>query len=167
MTCLQASQLSPASSLKLLVIVVLLWSNWEILTPLVAKGIPNPFAPLLFISHRVPASSPEDPRYQKGYLDLVFIAFYVVFWSFIRQSITLWFLRPLAKWFGIRRELKLDRFGEQGYAVAYFAFTGLWGWVSTFRRGVQVTDLTNYCVPTEDNVSASHLVVSNRVFLDR
>ncbi|KAI0773441.1 longevity assurance proteins LAG1 LAC1 [Irpex lacteus] len=118
----------PTSSLKLLVIVVLLWSNWEILTPLVAKDIPNPFAPLLFISHKVPTSSPEDPRYQKGYLDLVFIAFYVVFWSFIRQSITLWFLRPLAKWFGIRRELKLDRFGEQGYAVAYFAFTGLWGW---------------------------------------
>ncbi|KAI0092015.1 longevity assurance proteins LAG1 LAC1 [Irpex rosettiformis] len=117
----------PTSSLKLLIIAVLLWSNWEILTPFIAKGLYNPFEPLLFISHRVPTSSIDDPRYQKGCLDLVFVAFYVVFWSFVRQSITLWLLKPLARRFGIRKELKLDRFGEQGYAVVYFAFTGLWG----------------------------------------
>lgn len=32
--------------------------------------------------------------------------------------------------FGIRKEAKLDRFGEQAYAVVYFGFTSLWGIVS-------------------------------------
>ncbi|KAI0773442.1 TLC domain-containing protein [Irpex lacteus] len=113
----------PTTSLKLLAIVVLLWATWEVLTP----GLTNPFAPLLFVSHRVPTFSPEDPRYQKGYLDLVFVSFYIVVWSFVRQAITLWGFKPLARWYGIRKEGKLDRFGEQGYAVVYFAFTGLWG----------------------------------------
>jgi very-long-chain ceramide synthase len=120
-----------ASSLKLLALVVLLWANWEFITPYVAKGLENPFSSLLFISHRVPESSPEDPRYQKGYLDLVFIAFYVLVWSFVRQAITLWLCLPLARWYGIKKEAKLDRFGEQGYAVIYFAFTGFWGLVRT------------------------------------
>ncbi|KAI0638159.1 TLC domain-containing protein [Trametes polyzona] len=115
------------SSLKILLLVFILWANWELLAPYVAKDVANPFAPLLFISHRIPGTPDDDPRYQKGYLDLVFIAYYVVFWSFVRQSITLYICRPLAKWFGIRRETKLDRFGEQGYAVLYFCFTATWG----------------------------------------
>ncbi|KAI0832388.1 TLC domain-containing protein [Trametes gibbosa] len=117
----------PSSSLKVLLFVFILWANWELVAPHVAPGLSNPFAPLLFISHRIPGTSDDDPRYQKGWLDLAFLAYYIVFWSFIRQTITLYFFRPLAKWFGIRRETKLDRFGEQGYAVLYFAFTGAWG----------------------------------------
>ncbi|KAH9853501.1 TLC domain-containing protein [Lenzites betulinus] len=123
----------PSSSLKLLLFVFVLWVNWELLAPLVAANAPNPFAPLLFISHRIPNTPEEDPRYQKGWYDLAFVAYYIVFWSFVRQSITLYFCRPIAKWFGIRRETKLDRFGEQGYAVLYFAFTAVWGMVSAIR----------------------------------
>ncbi|KAI0677592.1 TLC domain-containing protein [Trametes maxima] len=115
------------SSLKILLIVFVLWVNWELLAPYVPTAISNPFTPLIFLSHRIPDSSEDDPRYQKGYLDLAFIAYYIVFWSFIRQSITLYVCRPVAKWFGIRRETKLERFGEQGYAVIYFAFTSVWG----------------------------------------
>lgn len=122
---------SEASSLKLLLTVVLLWANWEMLSPYVARGIPNPFEPLLFISHRVPTSSAEDPRYQKGYLDLAFMAYYIIFWSFVRQSVTLYICRPVARWFGIRKEAKLDRFGEQAYAMLYFGFMGALGLVST------------------------------------
>lgn len=113
--------------------MVVLWANWELLAPYIAKDVPNPFAPLLFISHRIPDSPPDDPLYQKGYLDLVFVAYYFVFWSFIRQTLTVYIFRPAAKWFGIRREAKLDRFGEQGYAVLYFLFTGIWGVVSPMR----------------------------------
>ncbi|TFY50933.1 hypothetical protein EVJ58_g10825 [Rhodofomes roseus] len=79
----------PWSSFKLLLIVVVLYCNWEVVTPYVAPGTPNPFAPLLFISHYIPTSSPDDPRYAKGYLDLVFIAYYIVFWSWVRQVVTL------------------------------------------------------------------------------
>ena len=106
---------------------MLLWANWEIVTPFVAPGVPNPFTPMIFISHRVQDSPADDPRYRKGYMDLVFIAYYIIFWSFIRQSITMYLCRPIARYFGIKKEGKLDRFGEQGYAVIYFAFTGFWG----------------------------------------
>lgn len=84
----------------------------------------------MFISHRVPSSSDDDPRYQKGYLDLVFIAYYIVFYSFVRQTITQTLCRPIARYFGIKKQTKLDRFGEQGYALVYFSLVGAWGLVS-------------------------------------
>ncbi len=115
------------SSLKILLLVVVLWANWEILAPYVSKDLPNPFTPLLFISHYIPSSSPDDPRYQKGYLDLVFVAYHIVLWSFVRQSITIYICRPIARYFGIKKAAKLDRFGEQAYAVIYFAVMGAWG----------------------------------------
>ncbi|KAI0719583.1 longevity assurance proteins LAG1/LAC1 [Cerioporus squamosus] len=123
----------PASSLKVLLFVFVLWANWEVLAPYIAKDLPNPFAPLIFISYRIPTSSPDDPRYRKGYLDLAFIAYHIVFWSFVRQSITLYVCRPIARYFGIKKAAKLDRFGEQGYAVIYFAIMGAWG-VRTMSR---------------------------------
>ncbi|PIL37122.1 hypothetical protein GSI_00814 [Ganoderma sinense ZZ0214-1] len=117
----------PTSALKILLFFFVLWANWELLSPHVAKGVPNPFTPFLFISHRIPSSSDDDPRYQKGYLDFAFLAYYIVFWSFVRQAITIYLCRPIARWFGLKKEAKLDRFGEQGYAVIYFAFTASWG----------------------------------------
>ncbi|KAH7921816.1 longevity assurance proteins LAG1/LAC1 [Leucogyrophana mollusca] len=117
----------PASSFKLLVIPIILYINWHILAPYIAPQIPNPFAPFLFISHHVPTSSPEDPRYAKGYLDLVFVAYHIIFYSFVRQFITITLCRPIAKYFGLRKQTKLDRFGEQGYALVYFAVMGAWG----------------------------------------
>lgn len=116
-----------ASSAKILLTFVVLWANWEILAPYVAKDAPNPFAPLLFISYRIPTSPDDNPRYHKGYLDLVFIAYYIVFWSFVRQVVTINLCRPIARWFGLKKEVKLDRFGEQGYAVLYWGGMGLWG----------------------------------------
>ena len=41
-----------ASSLKILLFFFVLWANWELLSPYVAKDVPNPFTPLLFISPR-------------------------------------------------------------------------------------------------------------------
>ncbi|KAH9951612.1 longevity assurance proteins LAG1 LAC1 [Amylocystis lapponica] len=117
----------PTSSLKILLIPVVLWANWELLAPYVAPGLRNPFSPLLFISYYVSSSSPGDPRYAKGWLDLAFIAYYVIVFSFIRQVVTLHICRPVAQYFGIRKEAKLARFGEQGYALVYFAFMGAWG----------------------------------------
>lgn len=129
-----SSSPSSASALKLLLIPMFLYINWELLAPYVAKDTSssNPFAPLLFLSHRVPTSSPDDPRYAKGYLDLLFIAYYIVFFSFVRQTITISLCRPLARYFGIRKQAKLDRYGEQGYALVYFAILGAWGIVSSF-----------------------------------
>ena len=99
----------------------------------VATDAPNPFAPLLFISHHIPTSSSEDPRYRKGYLDLVFIAFHIVFWSFVRQTILIYLFKPLARPFRVQ-EAKLVRFGEQGYAMLYFAVMAAWGVVRTLME---------------------------------
>ena len=118
-----------ASSFKIIASVVALYTNWEIITPLVAPGSPNPFAPLIFISHYIESSPPDDPRYAKGYLDLVFVASYLVFFSFVRQLFILHVFQALARWYGIKKS-KFDRFGEQGYSILYWGTMAVWGYVS-------------------------------------
>lgn len=132
--CLDISQaVSPVSSLKILLFPIALYFNWELVSHFMPEinsyFSSNPFAQFFLLSHRVPSSSADDPRYQKGWSDLVFIAYYVVFWSLIRQAINTKVLLPLARYFGIRKEQKLDRFGEQGYALVYFGVMGAWGYV--------------------------------------
>jgi acyl-CoA-dependent ceramide synthase len=105
---------------------------------------PNPFRSFVKISYSMPVT-PEDlahapaaearplakivdeARYGKGPLDLCFLAFYVVVFSFIRQSSTEYFWRPLGRRLGIKGEKKLLRFMEQGYALEYFSVSGLLG----------------------------------------
>jgi hypothetical protein len=57
--------LSPyiASSLKMLVIPLILWANWQILSP----KVPNPFAKVIFISGQLPDTTTSRPEYQKTY----------------------------------------------------------------------------------------------------
>jgi very-long-chain ceramide synthase len=117
----------PVSSLKVLLVPLILYANWELVSSLIPLYISNPFAHVFLLSHRVPSSSEEDPRYQKGWFDLLFIAYYVVFWSLIRQSLTIYVFKPFARSSGIKKEHKLDRFGEQAYAVVYFGIMGAWG----------------------------------------
>jgi acyl-CoA-dependent ceramide synthase len=49
-------------------IVLVLWGNWELLAPYAAPSLPNPFAPLIFLSYYLPDSSPDAPGYAKGSL---------------------------------------------------------------------------------------------------
>ncbi|KIO32764.1 hypothetical protein M407DRAFT_241245 [Tulasnella calospora MUT 4182] len=65
--------------------------------------------------------------YQKGYGDLAFLAYYVIVFCFIRQGLTLYVLRPLGWKLGVKKEAKLDRFAEQGYAMIYFSTSGALG----------------------------------------
>jgi len=121
--------INPASSLKLLAIPVLLYVNWAALAPFVAPDQPNPFAPFLFISYPLPDSSPDDPRYAKGRMDFLFIAYHIIFFSFLRQTITVTLGRPIAKYFGVKKNAKIERFGEQLYAMVYFFCFGVCGTV--------------------------------------
>jgi very-long-chain ceramide synthase len=111
----------PVSSLRILLPPLFFTAVWPRIEP-------NPFSSLFLLSHRVPTSSAEDIRYQKGWFDLLFIAYYVVFWSFIRQSLTIYVFKPFARYAGIRKERKRDRFAEQAYAVVYFGVMGAWGY---------------------------------------
>ncbi|KAI0304098.1 TLC domain-containing protein [Russula brevipes] len=119
-----------SSSFRILLLPVFLHINWIFFTPLILSNPPpSPFAPLLFVSYPTPSPTNDstDPRYRKGWLDLLFIAYYVVFFSFVRQSVLLRICYPIARHFGIRKEAKLARFGEQGYAIIYFSIFGAWG----------------------------------------
>lgn len=51
-----------ASSFKMILIVLVLWTNWHFLAP----NVYNPFEPLIFISYYLPDSTPEEPRFAKG-----------------------------------------------------------------------------------------------------
>ncbi|KAH9062696.1 longevity assurance proteins LAG1/LAC1 [Lactarius vividus] len=120
----------PSASLRMLLLPVFLHINWTIFTPLVfTHPPPSPFAPLLFVSYPTPSPTNDitDPRYRKGWLDLVFLAYNVVFFSFVRQFVLFRICYPIARYFGIRKKAKLARFGEQGYAILYFSFFGAWG----------------------------------------
>ncbi|RDB22598.1 Sphingosine N-acyltransferase lac1 [Hypsizygus marmoreus] len=118
----------PKSAFKLLLVPLVLYVNWELLSPYLAPDAQNPFGAFFLISGRIPTSTPDDPRYAKTYQDLVFLAYNIIFFSLFRQLITVTLCRPIAKYFGIKREAKIDRFGEQGYALVYFMLSGAWGY---------------------------------------
>ena len=68
------------------------------------------------------------------------MAYYVVVFSFIRQFIILHLFHPLARKLGMKSEGKLNRFGEQGYALLYFSVMGVWGVVSYFQKLVAMNE---------------------------
>ncbi|KAG5639274.1 hypothetical protein H0H81_004935 [Sphagnurus paluster] len=104
-----------ASAFKLLLVPLILYTNWAILSPYLAPGLENPFRCFFFLSGYLLDSKPDDPRYAKSYLDLVFLVYNIVFFSMVRQLIAVKTCRPIAKYFGLKRETKIDRFGEQDY----------------------------------------------------
>ncbi|KAG6830235.1 hypothetical protein H0H87_008792 [Tephrocybe sp. NHM501043] len=105
-----AVQLKPA--IQLLLIPLFLYVIWPYLT-----HKPNPFAAFFFLSGRIPSSLEHDPRYAKSYYDLVFLVYNIVFFSLVRQLIAVRGGGRLVRYFGLRRAAKIDRFGEQAYAM--------------------------------------------------
>ncbi|TRM67750.1 TLC domain-containing protein [Schizophyllum amplum] len=87
----------------------------------------NPFAPFLIVQHGVSGTPDDDPRYQKGVLDFLLIAYYIVFWSLCRILIAGRAFPRLGRYCGLKNAAKLERVGEQGYAMCYFIVTGIWG----------------------------------------
>ncbi|KAG8891013.1 hypothetical protein FRB98_000022 [Tulasnella sp. 332] len=113
----------PSSAFTLLCIPIVLWFNWQLFTP----GTTNPFKYMLSIQYRVGDSEKGGSLYRKGYGDIVFLLYYVIVFSFLRQFLTLHVFRPLAPQFGIRKQRTVDRFAEQGYAIFYFTISGTLG----------------------------------------
>ncbi|EIW67325.1 hypothetical protein M231_02532 [Tremella mesenterica] len=106
----------PSSSLKLMMIMPVLYLNHLALVHLgiLSPETPNPFAACLFLSGKT-----ANGKYTKAWGDWAFVLWHTVWWSLVRQSMTLYVLRPLAYWFKIKRS-KIMRFTEQGYALFYF-----------------------------------------------
>ncbi|KAI5479357.1 hypothetical protein MNV49_003691 [Pseudohyphozyma bogoriensis] len=118
---------NPASSLKLILVTLVAWAAIEY-SP-VQYFTSNPLTPAIFISYPLPVLPGDHgvPYYTKGFLDIAFLAFYIVVFSFIRQGIMEYLLRPLARWSGLKSEAKQTRFMEQAYAVVYNVLTGALG----------------------------------------
>ena len=80
---------------------------------------------------------PHQPallRYGKGWLDVCFMAFYIIVFSFLRQVITGHIFKPLAAHWNIKLENKQIRFAEQGYALTYWGIMGAVGvYVMSFQ----------------------------------
>lgn len=145
--------IDPYSSLKLLSTLVVAWAvaqlgcSWA--------GVHNPLSHLLFISYRLPnetvlenepelaasvasgalsLDSPELVRYGKGLLDLVFMGFYIVAFSLLRQGLMLWVFKPLFEPYVRGNSKKLTRILEQCYAIFYWGTFGVFGlYVMSFQ----------------------------------
>jgi acyl-CoA-dependent ceramide synthase len=84
----------------------------------------NPVKRLLFVSYPVAGTSPR--LYAKGAADVLFIAFYIVVFTFTREFCMQWILAPLARSLGLKRG-KVQRFMEQGYTIMYFTASATYG----------------------------------------
>ncbi|CAD6890513.1 unnamed protein product [Tilletia controversa] len=137
----------PKLSLSMILTVISAQVIWHFLGPDTFGQ--NPVSYATWLSHRIPVSTvallePEAAlpgsgdhlvRYQKGYGDLAFVAFYVIVYSFIRQSTTLYLFRPFAHWWGINNEAKVLRLTEQGYSLLYWGSSSLVGlYVMSFQE---------------------------------
>lgn len=93
--------------------------------------VPNYLSPLLCISYPLQLETRDEGilRYGKGPLDLCFLAFYVLVFSFIRQGALQHVITPLAVRAGIPKGRKLERFNEQGYAFLYWSASSIIGLV--------------------------------------
>ncbi|KAJ7624071.1 longevity assurance proteins LAG1/LAC1 [Mycena polygramma] len=137
----------PLFALRALAVPPLLALPTALLLPFVRPLVPvewaeyavNPWTPFFMLSHPAPPplranASPLLPHhfvttqhYIKGPADLLVIAYSVVGFSLLRLVLSNWAFPALAGRYGIRKPGKVLRFGEQGYAVVYFAVTGVWG----------------------------------------
>ncbi|CAX39641.1 ceramide synthase component, putative [Candida dubliniensis CD36] len=73
---------------------------------------------------------PGTDQYGKGGNDFKFVGFYALFFTFLREFMMCCVLRPIAVWFGIKKEAKQKRFLEQTYAMFYYGITGPFGlWI--------------------------------------
>lgn len=148
-------------------VFVACWAAWQLLLD---SYISNPLTPFLIISYPLP-QLPSDGRqlYGKGWLDLCFLLFYVVFFSFVRQAVTEWIVRPVARWFNLRSESKTLRFMEQGYAFIYFSFFSAFCYVSrpSALQLKNTTDAIGLALPAVCDAPIANLLVSNRLVLER
>ncbi|KAF2767707.1 longevity assurance proteins LAG1/LAC1 [Teratosphaeria nubilosa] len=104
-----------------------------------APGPRNPLHYALFLAyahpalaertHTLPAHIGDVTQYGKGPLDLAFVAFYTVVFTFTREFLMQRLIKPIAIWNGIKNRGKQARFMEQFYTAIYFAVfgpLGLW-----------------------------------------
>ncbi|KAJ7696170.1 hypothetical protein B0H16DRAFT_842599 [Mycena metata] len=108
---------SPTAALTLLLVPITSDSRLDLDPP---PHKPLPPLPTTLATH-------TQQLYIKGPLDIPLLLWTIVLCSYLRLVFTQEVFPRVARWWGIKREGKVARFGEQGYAVVYFAVVGVWG----------------------------------------
>ncbi|ONH66628.1 Sphingosine N-acyltransferase LAG1 [Cyberlindnera fabianii] len=65
--------------------------------------------------------------YAKGWKDLCFVFYYMIFFTFLREFVMQCILRPLASVVGVKKPGKVKRFMEQAYSIFYYGISGPFG----------------------------------------
>lgn len=92
------------------------------------KSPANPLYGMLFSSYRIePEQEGGVVMYGKGKKDFLFVGYYMIVLSFVREFVMQQILEPLALWNGLKREGKIKRFMEQTYVIFYTGIVGPWG----------------------------------------
>ncbi|KAJ7182868.1 longevity assurance proteins LAG1/LAC1 [Mycena crocata] len=133
---------SPRHALYILLAPPLLALPAQFLLPLVPEHLrptTNPFLACFLLSHKAAPGEPERPEaavtradwggqlYIKGPGDLALLAWTIVLVSLVRLLLSNYVFSAFARRWGITKEGKLLRFGEQGYTVMYSGIFGAWG----------------------------------------
>ncbi|CAK9436375.1 uncharacterized protein LODBEIA_P09330 [Lodderomyces beijingensis] len=63
-------------------------------------------------------------QYGKGGNDFRFVAFYAIFFTFLREFMMCCVLKPISVYLGIKKEAKQKRFMEQTYSMFYYGLSG-------------------------------------------
>lgn len=71
----------------------------------------------IFLSYQ----NPKTGLYLKGVDDLYVVAFWIVFFTFLRVAVMDYILTPFARRHGIKTQKDAIRFAEQGWACLYAA----------------------------------------------
>jgi len=105
-------------------IVLLLWlaSN--------PRNEANPYTPFVMLSYRIVKNG--EVCYGKGKKDLMFVAFYTAFFTFLRELTMEMIIKPIARKIGLKNS-KQSRFMEQCYSCVHFTVFGLFGLVHLSR----------------------------------
>ncbi|KAK9471487.1 sphingosine N-acyltransferase [Dipodascopsis tothii] len=83
------------------------------------------FRRMLFASYPVAGTNPV--QYAKGAWDFIFVGYYVIVFTFLREFSMQQILEPIAHRCGIKRESKVKRFMEQTYSIMYYSVMSPWG----------------------------------------
>lgn len=83
----------------------------------------NPLHMFVAVSYQVGDSS----WYSKGIKDLAFVAFNMIFFTFLREFVMQCILRPSATYVGLKKASKINRFMEQSYSIFYYGISGPFG----------------------------------------
>lgn len=88
--------------------------------------IHNVLEAMIKVSYKIEGTD----QYGKGFNDFLFVGFYAIFFTFLREFMMSCVLRPVARFCGMRTESKMKRFMEQTYAIFYYGISGPYGlWI--------------------------------------